>query len=58
MRVVFDPGDPRFHNPRSCLPVLEVRAALEEFCRMGTGNRPECIHWVRGYMNGYCLSER
>jgi Immunity protein Imm1 len=51
-RVVSDPGA-RFHDPRSCLPVSGVRAAVEEFCRMGTGNRPECICWVRGYMNGY-----
>ncbi|WP_398900972.1 Imm1 family immunity protein [Streptomyces sp. 1114.5] len=40
------------------MPVPEVRAALEEFCRMGTGNRPECIRWVCGYMNGYRLYER
>nr|WP_121175647.1 Imm1 family immunity protein [Streptomyces sp. 1114.5] len=57
-RAVSDPGEPRFHDPRSCLPVPEVRAALEEFCRMGTGNRPECIRWVCGYMNGYRLYER
>ncbi|MFJ5123151.1 Imm1 family immunity protein [Kitasatospora sp. NPDC088548] len=56
-RVVSDPGEPRFHDPRSCLPISEVRAALEEFCRTGTGNRPECIYWVRGYMNGYRLPE-
>lgn len=54
-RVVSDPGEPMFHDPRSALPVSEVRAAVEEFCRTGTGNRPECIHWVRGHANGYRL---
>lgn len=56
-RVVSDPGEPKLHDLRSCLPVLEVRAALDEFCRMGTGERPDSIHWVRGYMNGYRIPE-
>ncbi|MFF1747305.1 Imm1 family immunity protein [Streptomyces mirabilis] len=56
-RVVSDPGEPRFHNPNSCLPAPEVLAAVEEFCRMDTGNRPKCIRWVRGCMNGYRLPE-
>ncbi|WP_308198486.1 Imm1 family immunity protein [Actinomadura terrae] len=34
---------------KECLPVSKVRAAVEQFCRMGTGNRPECIDWVRGH---------
>ncbi|MGW2935724.1 Imm1 family immunity protein [Streptomyces sp. NPDC001156] len=38
--------------PRSTLPVTQVHAALEEFCRTGAGDRPECIYWVRGEING------
>ncbi|MET7749740.1 Imm1 family immunity protein [Micromonospora sp. NPDC005367] len=39
-------------NRRSVLPLAQVRAAVEEFCRTGTGDRPECIRWVRGEING------
>ncbi|MEV0513813.1 Imm1 family immunity protein [Nonomuraea sp. NPDC050405] len=52
LRVVSDPGIPMFHDIRSTLPVSLVRAALEEFCRTGTGDRPKCINWVRGETNG------
>jgi hypothetical protein len=55
-RVVSDTGVPRFHDPRSTLPVEEVRAAVEEFCRSG-GERPKCVHWVRGEMNGIRLDD-
>ncbi|MEV6995620.1 Imm1 family immunity protein [Streptomyces sp. NPDC093228] len=51
-RVVSDPGYPLFHDPASTLPITQVRAAVEEFCRKGTGERPECINWVPGEMNG------
>jgi hypothetical protein len=51
-RVVADPGYPKFHDPRSTLPVEQIRAALIEFCRKGTGGRPECVQWVTGEMNG------
>jgi hypothetical protein len=51
-RVVSDPGLPLFHDPHSTLPVPRVRAAVEEFCRTGTGDRPECVHWVPGHVNG------
>ncbi|MDW6059300.1 Imm1 family immunity protein [Streptomyces sp. FXJ1.4098] len=51
-RVVSDPGYPKFHDPRSTLPIAQVRAALEEFCREGTGNRPQRIRWVTGEMDG------
>ncbi len=51
-RVVSDPGVPYFFDPISALPLDRVRAALEEFCRLGTGDRPECIEWVHGEMNG------
>ncbi|MFE4826697.1 Imm1 family immunity protein [Streptomyces sp. NPDC056672] len=51
-RVVSDPGVPYFFDSRSALPLDQVRAAVEEFCRLGSGDRPECIEWVRGEMNG------
>ncbi|MFJ1595699.1 Imm1 family immunity protein [Streptomyces sp. NPDC088261] len=51
-RVVSDPAVPYFFDPRSALPVDQIRAALEEFCRLGSGDRPECIEWVHGEMNG------
>jgi hypothetical protein len=50
-RVVSDPGVPYFFDPKSTLPLDRVRAALEEFCMLGTGDRPECIRWVRGELN-------
>jgi hypothetical protein len=54
-RVVSDPGEPMFHDRRSALPIPRVREAVEEFCRIGTGARPERISWVRGYVNGHRL---
>ncbi|WP_406177779.1 Imm1 family immunity protein [Streptomyces sp. NBC_00996] len=54
-RVVSDPGYPLFHDPSSALPLEQVRAALEEFCRIGTGERPECISWAPGDANGQRL---
>ncbi|GAB1693486.1 Imm1 family immunity protein [Krasilnikovia sp. M28-CT-15] len=56
-RVVSDPWNPTFHDPRSALPVPQVRAALEEFCRTGTGDRPQSIGWVRGWMDGHRIDE-
>lgn len=54
-RVVADPGEPRFHSPDSAIPVIEVHGAVEEFCRLATGYRPECIGWVRGHLSGHRL---
>lgn len=51
-RVVADPGYPLFHHPRSALPINQVRAALEEFARLGTGDRPECVSWTKGDPSG------
>ncbi|MFE1228056.1 Imm1 family immunity protein [Streptomyces sp. NPDC058745] len=51
-RVVSDPGYPLFHDPSSAIPLARLRAALEEFSDTGTGDRPECIAWVPGHMNG------
>ncbi|GAA4932465.1 Imm1 family immunity protein [Streptomyces coeruleoprunus] len=54
-RVVSDPGYPLFHDPASALPIPRVRAALEEYCRSATGERPGCVDWVEGHMNGQRL---
>jgi Immunity protein Imm1 len=54
-RVVSDPGYPLFYHPRSALPGERVREVLEEFCRVGTGERPKSIGWVRGDTNGQRL---
>ncbi|GAA4490662.1 hypothetical protein GCM10023191_023160 [Actinoallomurus oryzae] len=51
-QVLSDPGSPLCYDRRSALPVPRVREALEEFCRTGTGDRPECINWLRGEING------
>jgi hypothetical protein len=50
--VISDPGFPRYHHPRSTLPVALVRAAVEEFCRTDTGHRPTCIEWTPGDLAG------
>ncbi|MFI6495504.1 Imm1 family immunity protein [Streptomyces sp. NPDC050564] len=54
-RVVADPGFPRFHDPRSTIPIPLVRKALEEFCRVGTGDRPKCVQWARSDTHGVRL---
>jgi hypothetical protein len=51
-RVVSDPCYPTFYRPSSTIPADQVRAALEEFCRTGTGDRPNCVSWVHGEMSG------
>ncbi|MEU1618828.1 Imm1 family immunity protein [Streptomyces sp. NPDC005722] len=50
--LVSDPGYPLFHDRSSALPIRLVREAVEEFCRVGTGDRPECVEWVAGHFNG------
>jgi hypothetical protein len=56
-RVVSDPDLPLFFDPRSTLPVAQVRAAVEQFCRSGTGERPESAAWVPGQVNGHRLDQ-
>ncbi|WP_144126982.1 Imm1 family immunity protein [Catellatospora sichuanensis] len=46
-RVVADPHMPTFHRPSNVLPAALIRAALEQYCRTGTGDRPTCVDWVR-----------
>jgi hypothetical protein len=55
--VLSDPGFPLFFSPRSVLPMSRVRAALEEFCLVGTGARPTCVAWTKGDLNGRRLDE-
>ncbi|MFJ4894991.1 Imm1 family immunity protein [Streptomyces sp. NPDC088788] len=50
--VIADPGFPLFHHPRSVLPVGRIRAAVEEYCRAGTGHRPTCTGWTPGQTSG------
>ena len=54
-RVVADPGEDAFHDRRNALPIAKVREAIEEFCRVGTGDRPESIGWVPGGLDGVRL---
>jgi hypothetical protein len=51
-RVIADPGEPKFHHLNSALPISDVYATVEEFCRQGTGFRPESVKWVRGDLGG------
>lgn len=50
--VLSDPGAPLSFDPRSALPAAQVRAAMEEFSRTATGERPTCVRWVHGQMSG------
>ncbi|MFF3595514.1 Imm1 family immunity protein [Kitasatospora indigofera] len=50
--LVADPYSGECHEPASSLPLPRIRAAIEEFCRSRTGERPTCITWVTGSYNG------
>jgi hypothetical protein len=50
--VLSDPGGPLSFDPRSTLPAAQIRAAMEEFSRTATGERPTCVRWVHGQMSG------
>ena len=45
-KVIGDPGYPRWYHPRHAIPLEQVEAAVREFCRRGTGDRPECLFWA------------
>ncbi|MEV7783177.1 Imm1 family immunity protein [Kitasatospora sp. NPDC088351] len=51
-KVISDLSHPVFMEPASVFPLPDVRKILEEFYRTGTGDRPTCINWVKGHMNG------
>ncbi|MFJ3159686.1 Imm1 family immunity protein [Streptomyces kanasensis] len=44
--LIADPGNPTYYPRRAAIPATQVREALEEFCRVRTGERPECIPWL------------
>ncbi|UPT47303.1 MULTISPECIES: Imm1 family immunity protein [Streptomyces] len=45
-RLILDASTPLYYPRESALPVAKVREALEEFCRVRSGVRPECIPWM------------
>ncbi|MEV7750026.1 Imm1 family immunity protein [Streptomyces griseofuscus] len=46
--VVADLSDGRLFEPRNTLPISDIRAAVEEFCELRSGQRPTAISWDRG----------
>ncbi|MGW4033875.1 Imm1 family immunity protein [Streptomyces sp. NPDC004838] len=52
-KVVADLGNGRLFEPRSVLPVSGIRAAVEEFCELRTGQRPAVVCWDRYDSDGY-----
>ncbi|MFF0388040.1 Imm1 family immunity protein [Kitasatospora sp. NPDC004615] len=40
-------------DPASVLPMPLIAAAVHEYCRGGTGERPPSVDWVTGEYNGY-----
>lgn len=53
--VISDLHVPVYLAPRSTLPIPQAKQALDDFCRMGTGDRPECIRWAEGNANGLLI---
>jgi hypothetical protein len=51
-RVLADPDSAAFHDPRSTLPIPRILAAVGEFCRTGTGERPTGVSWAEGHLDG------
>lgn len=47
--VIMDQDVEECHDPRSTIPLHQVRQAVEEFCRLGTGDRPESVRWVEAF---------
>jgi hypothetical protein len=45
-------GGPLSFDPRCTLPGGRIRAAMEEFCRAATGERPDGVRWVHGGLSG------
>ncbi|MFF1417332.1 Imm1 family immunity protein [Streptomyces sp. NPDC058280] len=43
--MIADPGTPSYYPREAAIPVEQVREALEEFCRIRTGARPESVSW-------------
>ncbi|WP_433406571.1 Imm1 family immunity protein [Streptomyces sp. CA-146814] len=45
--VVADLHNWKLFKPRNTLPVSEIRAAVEEFCELRSGQRPTAVCWDR-----------
>ncbi|MGW2349701.1 Imm1 family immunity protein [Actinacidiphila glaucinigra] len=56
-QIVSDPGCPSFFDHVSAIPLREVRSAVEEYYREGSGFRPTVVQWVKGNFNGELLEE-
>ncbi|MGW4203710.1 Imm1 family immunity protein [Streptomyces sp. NPDC004726] len=52
-KVVADFSNGRLFEPRCVLPVSDIRAAVEEFCELRTGQRPVVVCWDRDESDGY-----
>ncbi|GAA2112000.1 hypothetical protein HKK74_38180 [Actinomadura alba] len=52
-KVVADLSDGRLFEPRSTLPVSDIRAAVEEFCELRSGQRPAAVCWDRDASDEY-----
>lgn len=50
--VVSNTGEPYYFDPRSTLPIEQIEAAVDDFCRVRTGIRPECVQWTLGEASG------
>jgi hypothetical protein len=50
--VISDPDLRRYHDPRSTLPVIMIRTAVAEYCSSVNGQRPSCIEWIPGGLDG------
>lgn len=51
-RIIADGHTGDWHDPRNALPLGDIRRALEEYCRTGTGTRPESVAWLEGDFAG------
>lgn len=56
-KVLSDSHTPVYMAPASVLPMPEIRKVLTEYCHNRTGDRPGCIDWVKGHMNGHRIDE-
>ncbi|MFB7031456.1 MULTISPECIES: Imm1 family immunity protein [unclassified Streptomyces] len=43
--LIKDPGSGECYPREAAISVAQIREALEEFCHLRTGDRPECIKW-------------
>ncbi|MFF4755668.1 Imm1 family immunity protein [Streptomyces sp. NPDC002514] len=55
--IVSDPWSPSYFNRVSAIPLSDVRSAVEEYYREGSGFRPSAVQWVKGNFTGELLDE-